>query len=79
MSHEDNEKQTEHAHVATVGCEGNGLFSWHFKVFIVTLLVYSSELLRNQIMNDFAIAFCKTPLPYEICELFSFENSTTGK
>ena len=30
-------------------------------------------------MDDFPIAFCKTPLPYEICERLSFENSTTAK
>ena len=30
-------------------------------------------------MNDFPIAFCKTPFVYEIYQWISFENSTTGK
>ena len=30
-------------------------------------------------MNDFHIGFCKTPFVYEIYQLISFENSTTGK
>ena len=30
-------------------------------------------------MQDFPIAFCKTPFVYEIYQWISFENSTTGK
>ena len=30
-------------------------------------------------MNDFQVEFCKTPLVYEICRWFLFENSTARK